>query len=70
MNRKIIGNVEPKCVYCKHGRMSSDGEHVLCPKKGVYDKNSFCKKFEYDPFKHTPAKKPVLQQFSPEDFEI
>ena len=27
-------NIEPRCVYCIHGRALSENE-VLCPKKGV-----------------------------------
>lgn len=70
MSKKILGNVEPKCEYCKFGKNSPDGIHVLCHKKGIYEKDSFCKKFRYDPLKHIPQKQAVLQQFSAEDFEL
>ena len=70
MKRKILGNVEPKCIYCKNGKISSDNKSVLCPKKGIVDKDFFCKKFSYDPMKRIPERKPELQKFSPEDFEL
>ncbi len=70
MKRKIIGNIEPKCIYCTHGKISSDGKSVLCHKKGVVDKDFSCKKFSYDPIKRIPERKPELQQFTAEDFEF
>ncbi|MBR3768407.1 MAG: hypothetical protein IKL10_09260 [Clostridia bacterium] len=70
MKRKIIGNIEPRCTYCKHGRLSADEEFILCPKKGVMQKDHFCKKFSYDPLKRVPQKAPALREFTPEDFEI
>ncbi|MBQ9944957.1 MAG: hypothetical protein IJO68_00360 [Clostridia bacterium] len=71
MKRKIIGNVEPRCEYCKHGKLSADNESILCPKQGVLSKDFSCKKFSYDALKRVPQKSsPALQQFSPEDFEL
>lgn len=71
MSRKIIGNQEPRCEYCKIGKLSADKETVLCPKKGIMDKHYCCKKFRYDPLKRVPKKNtPELMKFSPEDFEL
>ena len=71
MKRKIIGNVEPKCEYCKNGTPSSDGKKVLCAKVGLLEPDFSCKKFSYDPLKRVPKKSnPPLLQFSPEDFEL
>ena len=70
MGKNILGNIEPKCEYCKHGSMSADGKNILCPKKGVLTPDFFCKKFCYDPIKRKPRKGPELPEFSPEDFSI
>ena len=71
MNRKIIGSIEPKCEYCKIGKISADNNKVLCPKKGVMNKDFFCKKFRYDPLKRVPEEKmPELMKFTPEDFSL
>ncbi len=70
MKQKIIGNVAPKCEYCKHGKLSSDGENILCIKKGVLSRDFSCKKFSYDPLKRIPRELPPLPEFSPEDFEL
>lgn len=48
--------IEPKCEYCEHGKRSSDGNKVLCPKKGMVDASSRCPKFVYSPLKRIPVK--------------
>ncbi len=71
MKRKIIGNVEAKCIYCKNGTLAADGKKVLCTKVGILDIDDSCKKFSYDPLKRVPSKPaPALTGFSPEDFEL
>lgn len=71
MKRKVIGNVEPKCGYCKNGTPTPDGKRILCTKVGVLEPDYSCKKFSYDPLKRIPSKSvPALPQFSPEDFEL
>lgn len=72
LSRKVIEAKEPRCGYCLHGKLSADGNSVLCPKKGVMDKDSFCKKFRYDPLKRVPkiANPAAGFDFSPEDFEL
>ena len=71
MKRKIIGNVEPKCIYCKNGTLTADGKKILCTKVGILDTDACCKKFRYDPLKRVPEKPaPVLSGFTPEDFEL
>ena len=53
------------------GRLSADGESVLCPKKGIMDKDFSCKRFRYDPLKRVPEKRePKLPEFSPDDFSL
>ena len=48
--------IEPKCEYCEHGKRSSDGNKVLCTKKGMVDASSRCPKFLYSPLKRIPVK--------------
>lgn len=70
MKKKIIGNVEPRCEYCKHGKLGADNKTILCLKKGVQGKDDLCKKFSYDPLKRVPKKMPNLGTYSKEDFEL
>ena len=48
--------IEPKCEYCEHGKRSSDGNKVLCTKKGMVDAGYHCPKFTYSPLKRIPVK--------------
>lgn len=48
--------IEPKCEYCEHGKRSSDGNKVLCTKKGMVDAGFHCPKFLYSPLKRIPVK--------------
>lgn len=64
-------NIEPKCEYCQHGKLSADGETVLCPKKGVVSKDSKCRKYKYDIMKRTPRRKAAVNRdFNSEDFSL
>lgn len=70
MGNSVLGNIEPRCEYCKHGSLSADGERILCPKKGVLTFDFSCKKFSYDPLKRKPQKGPKLPEFSQDDFAL
>ena len=71
MRRKLYGNsVQATCEHCLHGRRSSDGKAILCPKKGVMPLYHHCRKFEYDPLKRIPSRQPKPQKFTKEDFKI
>lgn len=48
--------IEPKCEYCEFGKRSSDGDKVLCTKKGMVDASFHCPKFMYSPLKRIPVK--------------
>ncbi|MCQ2407721.1 MAG: hypothetical protein MJ065_04240 [Oscillospiraceae bacterium] len=48
--------IEPKCEYCEFGNRSSDGNKVLCTKKGMVDAEFHCPKFQYSPLKRIPVK--------------
>ena len=71
MRKKVIGrNVEPRCKYCHYGTPTADGESVVCPKKGVLDKDESCKKFRYNPLKRAPRQDPEVLSFSESDFTL
>lgn len=66
LNQKI----PPACVYCAIGKLSCDGDTVLCTKKGVMQPDSHCRAFRYDPLKRVPREKPKMQQFTTDDFSL
>lgn len=72
MRNKLLNEKEisPSCSYCTHGRPSPDGESILCIKKGVMEKDSFCKKFSYDILKRQPRRPKSLSKFSEDDFSL
>jgi len=49
-------SIEPKCEYCEFGKRSSDGDKVLCTRKGMVDAGYHCPKFTYSPLKRIPVK--------------
>ena len=71
MKRKLYGNtVTAACRLCAHGRMSADGEVVLCLLKGVTDPGDRCRKFDYDPLRRVPFRQPSLPTYSSADFSL
>ena len=72
MNRKLTNkkNYPPKCAYCAKGRLSPDGESVLCPKKGITSPQDSCRSYKYDVMKRIPEKAPVIQSADTKDFEL
>lgn len=70
MRKKKNAAISPKCAYCAYGRSAPDGLTVLCPKKGIMDAGSACRKYKYDILKRQPMRRPPLQAFQPEDFEL
>lgn len=61
---------EKRCGICALGRLSPDGESVLCPKKGITDVNGVCRRYKYDPLKRVPRKEAQLPSYNKEDFEL
>lgn len=62
--------IAPKCEYCRYGRLSPDGETVLCEKKGVVERDGTCRRYKYDILKRQPKRRPEMPAFSAEDFEL
>lgn len=69
--KKLFGkNIEPACVYCRNGMITQNGDMIMCPKKGMVEKNYHCRKFHYDPLKRVPHNAAVLPEFTQEEFEL
>ena len=63
--------IQPACKYCAVGKLSPDGENVLCVKSGVRAPDASCSKFRYDVFKRVPARDPqISDQFTEDDFKL
>lgn len=63
--------IDPRCAYCAKAGTVDDNQ-MVCRKKGIVSPGDHCKSFQYDPLKRVPSRpKPlVLNQFSPEDFQL
>ncbi len=72
MKKKILSKKKypPKCDYCKYGRISPDGENILCEKKGIVEKGHSCRTYKYDVMKRVPTRQPILPTADPKDFEL
>lgn len=69
--RKLYGNnIQPACEYCAFGKLSSDGNAILCPRKGVMPLYHSCRRFDYDPLKRIPKRRKPIQQFDKTDFQL
>ncbi len=47
---------EKICAFCEFACPIYDADAMLCKKKGVVSKAYTCRKFSYDPLKHTPPR--------------
>ena len=71
MKKSVLsGDISPKCIYCENGQVTDNGTLVLCPKKGVMQPDSACRKFRYDPLKRTPQTVKLQSGFTAEDFSL
>lgn len=72
MRKKLTNkdNYEPKCAYCTYGRLSPNGENILCSKKGIMDPDNSCRRYKYDVLKRKPKSQIVIRPADPEDFKL
>ena len=72
MKSKLLNkkSIPPACEYCTRGSGAPDGKTVLCPKKGVMQKDSSCSAFRYDPLKRKPKQPVELPQFDASDLSF
>ncbi len=70
MKKKILGDIAPRCAYCRFGTAVAEGGTVLCTRHGVRDSSASCKKFRYDPLKRVPRQPPEMLAFSENEFSL
>lgn len=71
MRQKLYGNhIDPACEVCQHGRRSADGRAVLCARKGVVPLYYHCRKFQYDPLKRDPPRRPKRPSHTADEFTL
>lgn len=58
------------CENCLHGRLSPDGETVLCIKKGIVQPDGTCRRYSYDPLKRQPKKPLLIEHADPSEFTL
>lgn len=58
------------CKHCRYGRKTMGGEKVLCTRKGIVELDFSCRKYQYDPLKRVPRRRPSLPAFTQEDFKL
>lgn len=69
-NRLFKKNKDKRCCYCRHGSFSTDKQHVMCPKRGVMDRDDKCYFFSYDATKREPMIPAPMQEYSDDVFEL
>ncbi len=57
-------NIEPNCEYCKYNM--GQREKIVC----LNYAGGVCKKYSYEPTKRQPMPKPVLKEYSEEEFTL
>ena len=70
MSKVFSKDMIPKCEYCSTGLPCRERELVVCPKKGITQKNFSCRSFSYDPVLRTPKPIPVVKAHDKSEFEI
>ena len=69
--KKLFGNVkEPRCETCALGKLSANGESVLCVQGGAVPLDHHCRRYQYDPLRRVPKRRPQLGEFSAADFAL
>lgn len=69
--KKLFGNVkEPRCETCALGKLSANGESVLCVQGGAVPLDHSCRRYQYDPLRRVPKRRPQLGDFSAADFAL
>lgn len=58
------------CKNCRYGRKTSNGEKILCTRKGIVEPDYTCRKYLYDPLKRVPKRRLALPTFTADDFKL
>ncbi len=56
LRKQPDAEIERFCRFCGHSSELSDGDTVLCGKKGIVSADFVCRKFTYDPLKREPKR--------------
>lgn len=59
-----------RCDSCFFGRLSAEGDSVLCVKNGIMLPEHKCRSYKYDPLKRIPTQPKPLEKFSEESFKL
>lgn len=70
MKKLYSKDVSKQCDVCRFGRLSEDGQSVLCPKRGITQRDDKCRKFSYDATKREPVIPAELPEYSSDDFKL
>lgn len=69
--KKLFGNQkEPRCETCAHGKLSANGKTVLCVQGGALPLSHSCRRYQYDPLRRVPKRRPLLGDYSAADFAL
>lgn len=69
--KKLFGNQkDPKCETCANGKLSVDGQSVLCVRGGALPLDHSCRHYVYDPLRRIPKRRPALGEYSAADFAL
>ena len=69
--KKLFGNKqEPRCETCAHGKRSANGTSVLCVQGGALPLTHSCRRYQYDPLRRVPKRRPLLGDYSAADFAL
>lgn len=63
-------SIQPACQYCENGKLTTDGNFVLCEKRGSLRPSDSCKKYVYSPFKRVPKRFAPLPTYDKKDFQL
>ena len=71
MKCALVGkSISPACQYGELGRLSADGETVLCVHRGICPPYESCHKFSYDPLKRIPKPARALELYDTQEFSL
>ena len=71
MKAKLFKSDIPKqCKHCLYSREFDSENEVLCAKRGVVNKNDYCRKYTYDVTKRVPQKAVLSGNYKSEDFML
>lgn len=69
--KKLFGNKpQPCCGTCALGKLSAEGDVVMCKHAGVVSTEHSCRRFRYDPLKRVPRRERRPEIFDEQTFSL